>query len=582
MANFAEFMRDEDHGSVTIWSLLWFTGFCAIMGLAVDTTAAMNTEAKLQHVSDASAHAGVIEIFPIPQDAIAAAVTYSGYNITTNNVVFNSDVIPGEWDPATRTFNDDPNTIDDYNAVKVFATRDAARDNALLTSFLRVVGFYNWDIGTASIAHYTEDLELVNNCRLNGLLAGGLMEQTANNTLSRNICVHGEEAFKMTSNNVVTCGVELSLGPNGNYVTGTEPTYKESLGDCDDNYADLTNYEMMDQSFMYRSLRSNAEAEFDIIERVLLAYMNDPENPNLTDPLNLLPSYIIRSAANVQTMSVNAFNNAARVTGNNIYSPLTPGTMYHVECNGSNKKLVLEGIVRNIGIYTDCEIDVQKNKRISDLKTIKDKSGTHAIVDCDPFTEECLGDDWTLLLEPLMSCSENLATMITTETNSPLYGEYPESYMALDDTVGAAYRDGTMDPDGDNPCGIEPGATGVFDNVFIFTTANKDGNRNQTSITFPNNFQIGRIDGCTQGGSVHMYLGGSLHTPSSTVMQGTQIMALGDVFLAAKATGVNGIVVDSANHIKYAAQGEMGGCSPLEEDGESDVKIAVRPIAIVD
>lgn len=169
MYSFRVFVQHEDQGSVSLWNLFWFLGFCIILGLAVDTTGAMHTKAKLQSVADASAHAAVVDIFPLPTESYAAAVTYGSYNISTSDVVRNQDVTLGYWDGDTRTFNADSNSIPYYNAVKVNAARDTSRANALATNLLQIVGLKNWDIRTASIARYSNDLEILDDCRLNGL-----------------------------------------------------------------------------------------------------------------------------------------------------------------------------------------------------------------------------------------------------------------------------------------------------------------------------------------------------------------------------------------------------------------------------
>ena len=41
MLRVCDFFRREEQGSVSLWNLFWFLGFCVILGLAVDTTGAM-------------------------------------------------------------------------------------------------------------------------------------------------------------------------------------------------------------------------------------------------------------------------------------------------------------------------------------------------------------------------------------------------------------------------------------------------------------------------------------------------------------------------------------------------------------
>ena len=560
MKAFRDFFLYDQQGSVSLWNLFWFLGFCIILGLAVDTTGAMHTKAKLQSVADASSHAGVVDIFPIPTDSYTAAVAYGGYNISTSNVVRNQDVTLGYWDDDARTFNADVNAIPYYNAVKVNAARDTSRANALATNLLQIVGLKNWDIAVASIARYSDDLEDVDDCRLNGLVAGDEMNQQANNTIS-NMCIHGEGNLRITQNNIVTCDSMLSTPSPDNWQTGQPPSGYE--GSCSDDYLSMTNEEMMNQSTHWRSLKSNAQAEYDNVKRFLEAFVAGAQ---INDPfVNTIPPYI----ETVAELSVQQFNQLSKVNGGGSHS-LVPGTLYKVMGCSPNggKKLKLEGIVQNIGIYTDCEIDVVKNQDVSAEKPTKTATGTP--VNCDPDPSICENVEWDIeLVQPMYDCDGAIAAGF-------------ESYTTMLDTApGETYRDGETTDTIAQDCGIEPGANGLFDNVFIFTTRNEDGNRDQRSISFPNNMQIGRLDGCNEGGGVRMYLGGSMATPSGTIIHGTHIFALGDVDLAAKANGSYGVTVEAGDDITYAAQGTMIGC-PGDEDGVSDLVLTVFPIAIVD
>ena len=115
----------------------------------------------------------------------------------------------------------------------------------------------------------------------------------------------------------------------------------------------------------------------------------------------------------------------------------------------------------------------------------------------------------------------------------------------------------------------------------IFTTYLEGGNVDQKAITFPNNMQLGRIDGCTEGGGVRIYSAGGVDTPSGTTAHGVQIVTLGSVQFAAKANGAMGINIQAVGDIKYTANGLMGGCDPDDDAGELEHVVTVRPVAIV-
>ena len=63
--SFRSFLRDES-GAYTIWSLIWFSLYVAMGGMAVDLTDAYRNQTLLQSTADASALAGVMSL---PDDA---------------------------------------------------------------------------------------------------------------------------------------------------------------------------------------------------------------------------------------------------------------------------------------------------------------------------------------------------------------------------------------------------------------------------------------------------------------------------------------------------------------------------------
>ena len=533
----AAFLRDEERGSATIWNLFWLTGFGVLLGLGVDTTAAMNVKARLQTVADAAAHAAVMDLFPVADSAIDVAVAFALQNANDHEgVVADTDVTIGYWDAEAGTFGTED--VPYLNAVRVVATRDGARSNALATSFLRLAGFDHWDIAAVSTAIFVDDLSLVDRCRKNGLFAGGEMEQTANNIVIGDFCLHGEAGVKITQNNYIECGVEISLPDPSLWLSTAVPTPSGNPSECDTNYDELDNDDMIGQVVVYRSIASNAVLEFNNVKAMLDAYLQGGESVN--DPFNAIPPYI----TNVAEIDASGFNKLSKD------GDLEPGTLYRVTCSGGGKGLSLSGIVQNIGVYTDCEIDVSKAAGNGG----KDGGDTGSETD---------GEEETTAagLPANYTCDQAIDA-----------GFVP--YQTLLDTApGETYRDGvTVDPIAEE-CGMEPNASGLWDNVFVFTTATG-------TIKFPNNLQLGRFDGCAEGGGVRLYTAGGIHSPSGVMLHGSHFIVLGDVDLAAQGAAY-GVVVEAAGDIKYSAQGEFSGCAAEESALASDVVITVRPIAIV-
>ena len=543
----------DDQGSVTIWNLFWLTGLLCLMGLALDVTAAMNAKARVQTIADAAAHAAAIDLFPLPETAVDSALTYAGLNDAARASVRSTDVAVGYWNRATRAF--EAKGAPHVNAVRVIAGRDDERGNALGTSFLRLAGFHLWDIAAVSTAMIVDDLSLIHRCRTNGFVAGGETELTSNNILIGNLCLHGEAALKINSNNVITCGILLSTPDADRWKTGRPPSGIPPE-ECNTDYRSMSDHEMLEQAVAYGSFPSTAQLEYDNVRKILDAFISKGV---VNDPFSAIPPYITGHA----TVDPNTFNNDSK------QGELVPGTLYVVSCAGTNKKLQPQGIIRNIGIYTDCVVDVPKDKDVSDAKPARTTGTPGSEPVCDPDTSDCEEVPWEAEIAYGASCAEAVAAGF-------------EAYETLLDTAaGETYRDGVSADEQTEPCAIEPGANGLWDNVFLFTTANADGDRSQKSVTFPNNMQLGRIDGCSEGGGVRLYSGGSIQTPSGTVIHGSQFVALGDVQMAAKASGAHGLNVAAAGDIKFSAQGQLGGCDAAEELLQSDVVITVRPIAIV-
>lgn len=552
------FLRDDDRGSATLWNLFWLCGFGALLGIGIDTTAAMNAKARLQTVADASSHAAVMDVFPITAEAIDVALNYAQANTPKHNgVVVPTDVTLGYYDHASgRLLTED---VPYLNAVQVVAGREPSRGNALQTSLLRLVGMDHWDIGSVSTAALFADISSIDRCRKNGLFSAGEIELTSNNIITGEYCLHGEGSFKINQNNVVTCDVELSTADPSGW-RGSVPTPNGQPAGCSTDYQNLSNDEMVQQVVRYRSIPTKAQLEYDTMKRILDAFVSGQLD---NDPFTAIPPYITQ----VEVRTASSFNQSFK------NKTPTPGVLFAVTCTG-NERLEMSGIIRNVGIYTNCEINVKKDQQVSKIKPNKLVSGIVSGNDkkllCDPDLDTCDGTLWAAQISlNAMNCASAISAGF-------------EKYQTMLDTApGRTYRDGVSVDTVAQDCAIEPGANGLWDNVFIFTTAYENGDRSQNSINFPNNMQIGRLDACTEGGGARIYAGGSVSTPSGTVIHGSHFVLLGGSKMAAKADGTFGVTMEAVGNIQYAAQGLMGGCKADEADRASDVVFTIRPIAIV-
>jgi hypothetical protein len=73
--------------------------------------------------------------------------------------------------------------------------------------------------------------------------------------------------------------------------------------------------------------------------------------------------------------------------------------------------------------------------------------------------------------------------------------------------------------------------------------------------------QLGKPDNCDPGGGVQLFSNATIHTSSSTSIDGVQIVALGDIFLGARDMGINGISAQSGGTIKMTSNNMFGLCS---------------------
>lgn len=573
MKQFAKFLRDES-ASVSIFNLIMLLFFCMIMGLAIDFSAGIKAKTRLQHVADTASHAGVMDLSPDPGNAIVTALNYGAANMSwVPFVVKSEDVELGYWEPSTRTFYN--SGLTQYNAVRVFSNRLNDRQNAVDLTLLAAVaswtGLEGWDVRAHSISSYGEFPECL---AKDGMYAGGTMEQTSNNTIKGPYCMYGDTLFKISQNNLIDCAVDLMTPSPDNYQNGTPPTGTSDIV-CDQSMmATYTSQEMIEKAFSYQTMPVIARDEYNMANAVLGAFaagkrpwnfttVNGLEVPEINDIHRIIPPWMNDSYGPINAAT---FNNMVK-NGTTV-----PGTLYHVVCGNSNKNVVLTGIVQNLGVYTDCPVDVQRDKDVSAVKPTKTSSGTNPANLCDPDTSDCLGTEWVAEIEEAYwHCEDAVAQGF-------------EKYQTKVDTTSGlvlpygTYKDGGLDYTAQE-CGIEPGANGVLDNVLVFTSAKADQPQ-QDGIKFSNNIQIGRIDACAEGGGVRFYTAASTHTPSGTTLHGVQFVALGSIFLAAKANGVMGTTAYAEENIKFTANGLMGGC-PDDSNGSERV-LSSRPIAIVD
>jgi len=234
VSRFKEFLGDES-GAYTIWSLIWFSLYVCIGGLAVDITDAYRTRTQLQSTADASALAGVMSL-PDEGAAVTHALAYSAQNmdpsIDDNQDVLTVDqVFVGNWDGFGFTNGGSP-----ANAVRVITRRADTNGNALATNFLRIIGLDRFNVVSEAVA-----TRFVPGCltNFNALVAGNKVDVTSNNTFL-DTCMHGQNmiedsghnyAVEIQNNGTIGEGVEVSMSDLNDMID--RPTICSNDGLCE-------------------------------------------------------------------------------------------------------------------------------------------------------------------------------------------------------------------------------------------------------------------------------------------------------------------------------------------------------------
>lgn len=219
ISSFRSFLNDES-GGYTVWSLLWFSIYVAMGGLAVDMTDAYRTKTMLQSTADAASLAAVMSL-PNQGDGRTQAVSYSQDNMLQSingTVLRGSDVTFGTYEIATRTFT--PGDVSNMNfnkpdAAMVLTRRSRENENMLATNFLRIWGLSAWDVDTTAIA-----IKYVPECIRGGFVAYNMVDTNSNNRYINQICIHGQNvpldngqnhAVEVQNNNYFEPGVIVSM-----------------------------------------------------------------------------------------------------------------------------------------------------------------------------------------------------------------------------------------------------------------------------------------------------------------------------------------------------------------------------------
>ena len=337
--SFYKFLRDES-GGYTIWSLIWFSLYVAMGGLAVDMTDAYRNQTMLQSTADASALAGVMSL-PDQVDGLAQALGYATDNMNpaiNGKVLDEAEVIFGNWDFSARTFT--PGTADP-DAVRVITRRDDANSNPVATNFLRILGLWGlpmdrWNISVEAIA-----VKYVPECAKspNSLIAGNRIDITSNNGFTET-CMHAQNidvdpgldyAVDLGNNNTFGDDVEVSMS-NLDDLNGRPNVCTNNSGLCDPGT--LVEGDMWPKTV-------------DLINSIITGL-------NSADPEFVMGALYQTDQDTLQIINPTLVTDKDQ----NFEGPYDPYTVYAITCANDNKILNMPGGVQidSVVIVTNCKI----------------------------------------------------------------------------------------------------------------------------------------------------------------------------------------------------------------------------------
>ncbi len=144
-------IRRED-GAMTAFGLILFIAMVCVGGLGLDVANLITVRTHLQMAADSAAHAALMaREFKSESEAKAIAVQIAQRALPVSkygDTIKAEDIQFGKWDVVNDEFQIIPGSDD---GVLVSTQRLAGRDNAVVSYFLRFVGFQNFDVVAESV-----------------------------------------------------------------------------------------------------------------------------------------------------------------------------------------------------------------------------------------------------------------------------------------------------------------------------------------------------------------------------------------------------------------------------------------------
>jgi len=110
-------------------------------------------------------------------------------------------------------------------------------------------------------------------------------------------------------------------------------------------------------------------------------------------------------------------------------------------------------------------------------------------------------------------------------------------------------------------CELHIGSDATVTNSVLGSRSGGNGSTDKANVAAAAKVQLGLPDNCAPLGGVMILSNATIHTASSTKIDGVQMIAAGDIELGAADMGINGISAQSGQDITLTSNNEFGLCS---------------------
>lgn len=316
----------DDSGMMTTYGMFVTVGMLIAGGYAIDLSNVMTARTQLQVTVDSTAHAALVtRELKSEAEAKAKALEIAEANMPKalyGNVIDDRSIEFGSWNAVSQTFVPEP---DARGAVRVRVARNAARENAVPTYLLKLVGLNSWNL--------TREAVLISYnpaCLREGFVAEQVVDLQSNNVYVNGFCIHSNQYVKLSSGNFFEKGVTVSM-PNKDTVQLPNSGLASNIG-------------------LEDALKNN-RMHLRILNRLdeLRKGLTDPDSP-------YFKPYLTSDA----TWNIGPQRIAA--------TTIQPGRIYTKTCGGGGTLTIDSGVtVRKAVIITNCRVAFGQGAALEDV-----------------------------------------------------------------------------------------------------------------------------------------------------------------------------------------------------------------------